>query len=73
MRGELSKGNYLYYNNYFVNFSKNKKEELGEQHKKFESLLIKSCKNTINDFFDNFKNINLQNELMKELVLNKKT
>ena len=73
LRGELSKWNYLYYNNYFVNYSKNKKEELGEQHKNFESLLIKSCKNTINDFFDNFKNINLQNELMKELVLNKKT
>ena len=69
LRGELLKGNYLYYNNYFVNYSKNKKEELGEQHKNFESLLIKSCKNTINDFFDNFKNINLQNELMKELEL----
>ena len=52
-----------------MKYSKNKKEELGEQHKNFESLLIKSCKNTINDFFDNFKNINLQNELMKELEL----
>ena len=68
-KGELSEGNYIYYNEYFIKLSKNKKEELGEKHQNFESLLIKSFKNTIDNYFDNFKDMNLFNKLMKELEL----
>ena len=69
---ELSKANYIYYNNnYFKLYSKNKKEELGEKHKNFEELLLKSFKNIIDDYFNNFKYESLSNELIKELGLSK--
>ena len=71
-KGELSINNYIYYNETFLFYSKNKKEELGEQNKNFESLLTKSFNNTINDYLGNYNNEELKNKLMKELELKEK-
>ena len=70
--GELSVISYNYYKDYFIKYSKNKKEDLGEQHKNFESLLIQSFDKTINDYLDNFKDKDLKNKLLKELGLTEK-
>ena len=72
LKGELSIINYNYYNDYFMTYSKKKKEteeELGEQHLNFTSLLSKSFNNTIQEFIDNYKEKNLKNRLMKILGL----
>ena len=70
-KGEFSEANYIYYKEYFDNFSKNnKKEELGIQHKRFEEIISKCFRNIINDYINNFKYDNLSQELLKGLGLN---
>ena len=69
LNGELSINNYIYYKNYFITYSKNKKEELGEQHLNFISLLNQSFHNTIQKYFDKYQYKNLNNTLMIELGL----
>ena len=48
---------------------KNKKEQLGEHHKNFTSLINKSFNNTINAYLNNYNDKNLKNKLMIELEL----
>ena len=50
----LSYGNYKYYKEIFQKYPKDKKEDLGVQHKNFESLLIKSFNNALEEFCENF-------------------
>ena len=70
LKGELTINNYNYYNDYFITYSHNKKnEELGDQHLNFTSLLTKSVNNTIKEYLDNYQDENLKNKLMKELGL----
>ena len=69
-KGEFSDSNYIYYKKYFDSFSKNKKEDLGIQHKRLEEIISTSFKNNINDFINNFKYDNLSQNLLKELGLN---
>ena len=66
---KLTYENYKYYNEYFLKFSKNKKEDLGEQHQNFEELLIKSFNNILNEFYKNFTFENLKNRIINELGL----
>ena len=53
-------GNYKYYNEIFQKYPKDKKEDLGDQHKNFESLLIKSFNNVLEEFCENFTNKDLK-------------
>jgi len=65
----LSYGNYKYYKEIFQKYPKDKKEDLGVQHKNFESLLIKSFNNVLEEFCENFTHKDLKKKLLKELVL----
>ena len=70
LKSELSIRNYNYYNDYFMTYSKKKKEEdLGEQHLNFTSLLSTSFNNTIKEFIENYKEKTLKNKLMTKLGL----
>ena len=65
----LTYGNYKYYSEIFQKYPKNKKEDLGEQHQKFESLLIKNFNNILEEYYNNFTYKDLRNKLIKELGL----
>ena len=67
--GEFTEINYIYYNKYFEKYSKNKKVKLGKQHENLEILFKTSFKNTIDNYFNNFKYENLMKELTEELGL----
>ena len=71
LKGELSIKNYIYYNNYFITYSKKKEDEkeLGLQYQNFTSLLSKSFNNTIKEYLDNYKDEKLKTKIMKVLGL----